>query len=246
MLLKSIKKQGLMKLIIVAALLLTFYFNSLSVGAQNLNVQNIIDSSAKYHNYKLLSNQLDIKISGSSSDVLPNKGSFEFYSMSPNLNRLDISVNNFRTSIIKNQKVGWVKPKIMPPTPLDSFNLALLNIFNYCLYLQQVFNIEENEFTLNEVDVEISGNKCFRLIDKNSREIYISKNDFCILKIIDYKQIGNDIEQIEYLYSSYRDFGGFKLPTEATVFIGMKQFRYLLENVDYNVGLTENDFRIFN
>jgi hypothetical protein len=93
----------------------------------------------------------------------------------------------------------------------------------------------------------VLGKSCFYLRMKDSlgilSDVYISDSTYDIIKFSQIREINKEALLFEIYYDNYKDFSGCRIATNIEAFLGDKEVKFNINEINYNLGLSQFDFR---
>lgn len=209
---------------------------------KNPNKSILIKNSMAFNSYHKLIEYKDFKISGYKLENTGVKNNFSFISKINNIFRLDLDLGKVRNTAVESDSISWSKLGGIKPLALDSFNKFILYIFKYATYNPMAFFNNYGYYGLKNEKEVIGSDECYVLMPDNKTEIYISVKDYRVVKLRSFWNFGKEDDLIEMFFEDYQTFGLIKIPKIIYAFAGAKDFRFFVENVEFNLGFLDSDF----
>jgi len=212
-----------------------------------ISIENIFDNAIKYKNTKLLSSYNDIRIQGNIVFDKKLPSNFEYFFLRPNFGRIKTSNKNITTNLIQVADSGWIKQGIFPTLAIDDIPRAHFYILHSIL-IHDFYEYKKNGYEIERMpNTTVLGKSCFYLRMKDSlgilSDVYISDSTYDIIKFSQIREINKEALLFEIYYDNYKDFSGCRIATNIEAFLGDKEVKFNINEINYNLGLSQFDFR---
>jgi hypothetical protein len=220
--------------------------DSNALSNKELIADSIVIKSINFTQNNKLDNKNDINANGYIFEVNDKKVKLGFYFLKPNLMRLKTEFSHLIYNIVANNNEGWSKLGIMPTLPLDDETKNRISIVSSAFFPEIFTYNRRNDSIFYGGTSKVNGLESYKviLINKNGLQVeyYFSTIDFRIVKLSKIIEIMNEPVKVEIYYEDYIEFNGIKFPTLVESYSGDKELKFKIETINYDSGLTENDF----
>lgn len=227
-------------------ILLLFVFIFTSYGANNKDVNKIIEKYSKAKGLDKAQKIQDFKISGKNPD---GKGDLEFnyYFLKPNYHRLDIKSKEINLKMTWDGKEGFAKMDIFPPQDLSDVEKVIMVNF-YELVFSPIYEYQKNnyKFSLEEI-VKKDGIPSYRILktDTNSivTDLYLDTAKLNLVESVRLFDIFKEPVHCKSKFENFTNFDGSIIPKNMTLEINDIPRIFKIDSVRFNIGLIPFDFR---
>ncbi|MBX3042572.1 MAG: hypothetical protein KIT33_00605 [Candidatus Kapabacteria bacterium] len=225
--------------------ILSFSNTFCSQADSNINSDEIFEKAKKFRGVEFLNLYSDIGVNGKIIEKNGNLNELNYFFLKPDKHRLRLHLGNFMINITLSNDAGWAKLPGMPTIPIDDISRHNMESVSLAFF-PKIFVMQDRDSMFYSGIEKISGIGCFKfvLIDKKGiyHDFFFAENDFRLVKYLTMKEMNLEPLLFEAYYDKYNDFNGVKFPTEIEVYSGDRELKFKIENVNYNIGLTESDF----
>lgn len=208
-----------------------------------LKEKEIIAKTIQFKGIDALNKIEKIAFKGQITEQGSINNSFDFYFLKPDLYRFKSLIGNMPFNLIEKSDSVWIKYQQNTIKNDNPINVERVNILKSIIRDDFYKNYKNYKLIENQ---KINNTDCYHFKHKeknSSREYFISRDDFRIVKSTYEADIAGEVTKCEIYFDKYIQNKEIRFPSEVEAFIGDKIIKLKIELINYDLELNEYDFK---